>query len=863
MSLKRIIIVIFIVIIVMNLFLIYAYTSQPTSTNTSDDLNAVAWKPDDSYAIIVGDHGTVLRYDGENFKNMHAPTTETLWDVAWTRDGGYAIIVGSGGTILLWNNSEFVEIENYLEFSLFGVTWQNNTVAFMVGESGTVFRLEEDNLTILSSRTSNDLRDIEWYIDGDYGLIVGENGTVIKEYWTDYQVLQSNITFDLWKVSWRPFHSEALMVGEEGTAIIYNHLGPFNILSTGVSNWLTDVSWQSDGQQALVVGAQGLLLKYNGKDFSREISATSGYLGGVDWKNHEKTALLVGGNGVVRKYPNIILSPEMIIIIWYAEIFLGIGAGVVLLYNYFTKRNQKEITAEKTEKMLRSKGNVKIASAIGLDETGLFYKVRIENKTSFPISDITVKPFLSKEIFILDRDENKLALIRSNDSKVIKFRLRPKPQKQGEAEVLGRINYYEPEMDGYEERLLKARSIKTTIPELTGRNLEENEWEGAVKGISKMKQTITDIPLSGEKCTKYILEVLKDKNLSLISHSIKEQEIYEERVTFFAVDEDGLNYGCEIYVSAGEKDEIPSQIKMVTYVENKETLVGFHYLLLDGIENELDIIEKDLAMLRHVADFRTRIEEIEMGIADEGTILTPRLSEEAIAVMGPNTNLYNEFERLRKKIETIEKEKIGVNSKYKSLYELDELYRILAEDLVKRKVIDLSLGEEIVKKRLDKRHLEDIQRFEEAYALLCEAETSESVLTREDFPNSGKKAILLVYFNAVEIYIRKKLKELIPKGVTILLGEDYGHINTRKKDWEKIWATLSLGSCIHIINNNKYLFLKNEVHWKKKVETLMHQVRELRNTVAHPSKKNPDPRLVRKKVYELFRELPEILKTRE
>jgi len=50
--------------------------------------------------------------------------------------------------------------------------------------------------------------------------------------------------------------------------------------------------------------------------------------------------------------------------------------------------------------------------------------------------------------------------------------------------------------------------------------------------------------------------------------------------------------------------------------------------------------------------------------------------------------------------------------------------------------------------------------------------------------------------------------------------------------------------------------------WKQKVETLMHQVRELRNTVAHPSKENPNPNLVREKVYKLIRELPEVLKSK-
>ena len=248
--------------------------------------------------------------------------------------------------------------------------------------------------------------------------------------------------------------------------------------------------------------------------------------------------------------------------------------------------------------------------------------------------------------------------------------------------------------------------------------------------------------------------------------------------------------------------------------------------------------------------------------APEVTSQTSERSKKIMEDMGIQRDIFNEFDRLRTRVETIEKDKIGVNSQYTSLYELDELYKILAEDLVKRRIVDIKAGEEIVKKRLEKKYLNELKRFDEAYALLCEAETSDSVLMRKDFPESGKKAILLVYFNAIEVYIREKLKELIPKGVTILLGENHGHINTRKKDWERTWNVLGLGSCIHIVNRNSYIFLKNEELWKSKVETLMHQVREMRNTIAHPSAENPDPKFVREKVYKLFTLLPDALKSK-
>ncbi len=864
MSWKKVIIVIFAIIILLNVFLIYVHNSQPASSSTTNDLNAVAWKPDDSYALIVGDHGTVLRYDGETFVEMDGPTTERLYDVAWAPDGRHALIVGGEGTILLFNNSQFVNIDSYTYDALSGVTWQNNTVAFIVGGSGTVFRLEEENLTLLPARTSNNLKDIEWYHRGGYGLIVGENGVVLKEYGTHFEELQSNTEAHLGKVSWRPFsvpYGEALIVGEDGSAIVYNDEGFFMHLSTGVSNLLTDVSWKNDGSSALIVGTQGLLLKFDGEDFSRESSATNGYIGGVDWKNFENTAIIVGGNGVVRKYPNLWLGPEMIGLIWIGEVFLGLGAATILIFNYFSNKRRKKALAQKKAET-KVKGEVKIASAISYDNTDLFYKVKIENRTSSPISDITIKPYLSEEIFSLDKDKKNIPLVRSNSSKTVMFGIRPGRGQRGDADVLVRVNYYDPEIDGYKERLLKPKAIKIIWPVLNGKEIGEEEWEKITGSLLRAEETIPDIPLSGEKCTEFALNKVKDGEMHMLSPKVIEEGAYEARARYYALGDDGKKYCAELRIEAKEKNEPPSHLKIDFYAESRESLLGFYYIIFDKIDEGLQTIEKDVTMLRHMADFKSRIKDIQKEIAEQKTPLVSKVPGQAKGGVEPKQYLYEEFDRLRERIESIEKDKIGVDSEFKSLYELDELYKILADDLVKRKVVDIKIGEEQVKKKLDKRHIRELRRFKEAYDLLCEAETSRAILPREDFPDSAKKAILLVYFNAVEVYVREKLKELIPKGVTILLGEDRGHINTRKKDWEKSWSSLSLGSCIHIINNNRYIFLKNEGIWDEKVGTLMHQVRELRNTVAHPSKKNPDPRLVRKKVYALLSELPEVLKSK-
>lgn len=534
------------------------------------------------------------------------------------------------------------------------------------------------------------------------------------------------------------------------------------------------------------------------------------------------------------------MSLEIIPYIWYGEVFLGLAIVAVILYTFLVPKKRKApLTYEIAER--KPTGDVKITPSIGYNGASLFYEVTVNNRTAFPLSDVIITPYLSKDKFILEVDKKSIPVVRPYDSDSVKFSLMPKFEEEVEADVLGRVNYYTPGIDEYEEHLLTPRNIKISWPALKPLVIENEEWGKVKNELLNAEETISDIPLTGENCTDFTLDLVQDKAYMVSSETI-ENATYKSITEFYARDKEDGNYGIELIVTAKKKNEKPSQLKIVLYAEKKDSLVGLYYLIFHDVNQGI----------------KKREEEIKT--AEKKITGVPEIPPQ---VVGPARDIYQEFDILRQRVETIEKDKIGIDAKFKSLYELDELYKILAEDLVKRKIVDIKAGEEIVKRKLTKKQLEELKRFKGAYELLCEAETSDTVLTRKDFPNSGKKAIMLVYFNAVEVYVRDRLKELIPKGVTLLLGENHGHINTRKKDWEKSWDVLSLGSCIHIINHNGYLFLKNEKLWKENIETLMHQVRELRNQVAHPSKENPDPRLVREKVYKLLRELPDVLKSNE
>ncbi len=539
------------------------------------------------------------------------------------------------------------------------------------------------------------------------------------------------------------------------------------------------------------------------------------------------------------------LGSDTIPTIWTGELVLG-AIMLVVGIGYYLYSRKKEMTAGTLPTGGMKTGDVSLKITSGFNHILPYYKVDIQNKTSMPIIDVTITPSMSPPSFDLDKSEKKIPLIRSNGSRAMKFQLKPNSGQPGKAELKGFVKYLNLEIDDYEEIPMEPITVRIKWPELNEGDITPGQWDNICGSLTSASEKIEELPTSGRDTSRFLKKIAKNRKMQIVSQETREHP-YNSIIKLHATDEGGLNYCAMLEVNSSEKNQPPSHLDINVFGENQEVLSGFYYTIYNDLESSL---EKD------------RRKDVETEKApDKKPTLTPESSLKVMEGMGIQRDIFNEFDRLRERVETIEKDKIGVDSSFTSLYELDELYKILAEDLVKRRIIDVKAGEEVVKKRLEKKYLDELKRYDEAYALLCEAETSDNLLMRKDFPDSGKKAILLVYFNSLEVYIREKLKELVPRGVTILLGENHGHINTRKKDWERSWDVLGLGSCIHIVNRNKYIFLKNENLWKQKVETMMHQVREMRNVVAHPSKDNPDPNLVRNKVYQLFTLLPEALKT--
>ncbi|HEV8594127.1 MAG TPA: Ig-like domain-containing protein, partial [Thermoplasmata archaeon] len=178
---------------------------------------------------------------------------------------------------------------------------------------------------------------------------------------------------------------------------------------------------------------------------------------------------------------------------------------------------------------------------------------------------------------------------------------------------------------------------------------------------------------------------------------------------------------------------------------------------------------------------------------------------------------------------------------------LDNLYRALAQSLLESPEVNVGHGRKLVDAQLGNLALR-LRREGAAYRLLSEAEASVDSELFRGLPESARKALLLVYFYALEDFLKGRLRVLVPPGSTLLLGER-GHINVRRRDWQAQWAGLTLGNLLYLMDRNAHFFIEDVPRWEKEVEPLLRDAVKARNRTAHPSRQAPPLDRVRALVY--------------
>src|SRR5207249_1978166 len=138
---------------------VFKYYQNGTMTQVGkpvgSPLRQVAWKPDGSYALMVGDQGVMLKYDGTVITRIPTglSSTPNFNTVGWRLDGSYALIGGSGGILVRYDGLSVTQIPDPNTNTIRSISWNpNGNTALAVGDKGTTLLYQTTGqISILSS----------------------------------------------------------------------------------------------------------------------------------------------------------------------------------------------------------------------------------------------------------------------------------------------------------------------------------------------------------------------------------------------------------------------------------------------------------------------------------------------------------------------------------------------------------------------------------------------------------------------------------------------------------------------------------------------------------------------------------------
>lgn len=234
-----------------------------------------------------------------------------------------------------------------------------------------------------------------------------------------------------------------------------------------------------------------------------------------------------------------------------------------------------------------SGNTINVKSAFGYKGATIIYKVKVENNTNEPISDIKVYPYVP-DVFMLREKEKTISLIEPKSSQTATFEIRPTGEC-GDCNVSGRVNYYDMVSKKHLDIELEPKSLSIICPILRRREIREDEWREVVSNFIKAEETTTDIPIESESLFGMVSEILKDLNLFELAPVItKSQQLFRGTARFYGEGVKGLRYAAQMEVVGGARK---SKLILKAWAEKEEALTGFYHGILDEIEKRVDVKE--------------------------------------------------------------------------------------------------------------------------------------------------------------------------------------------------------------------------------------------------------------------------------
>lgn len=226
---------------------------------------------DGSNVWVVGQSGTILRWEGLAWRTVASPTGSWLQSVYMNNAiDGWAV---GQSTIMHWNGTVWEAVPNPTGENLYDIFMVNANEGWTVGNAGRTIHWNGTTWTAKPSPTSELLFSI-YMTDSSDAWAVGSRGTIINWNGTAWNNVTSPITTSLYDVA-MVTASDGWGVGNGGTIIHYNGTS-WNNVSSPTSDGLRSV-YMVNSTEGWAVGDAGSVIRWNGTAWNTEPSPTSGW----------------------------------------------------------------------------------------------------------------------------------------------------------------------------------------------------------------------------------------------------------------------------------------------------------------------------------------------------------------------------------------------------------------------------------------------------------------------------------------------------------------------------------------------------------------------------------------------------------
>ncbi len=211
--------------------------------------------PRDVWAVGAG--GTLLHWDGRDWRRYQAGLTTLDLHAVATLTGNTAWAVGEDGIILRFHNGQWYNTYYATGVDLWGVDVADDGSAFAVGDAGTIYHYDgTDWKNVSPAGLTDDLRAVAM-AGGGTAWAVGDNGAILYYDGATWRRDASPTRERLNAVTVTAAGAHA--AGDNGV-ILYHDNGTWRLMPNNHTRELNGLAWAGD--RAFAVGNDGTLLAH-------------------------------------------------------------------------------------------------------------------------------------------------------------------------------------------------------------------------------------------------------------------------------------------------------------------------------------------------------------------------------------------------------------------------------------------------------------------------------------------------------------------------------------------------------------------------------------------------------------------------